>query len=49
MTWKELEEDLLENIDTILDRDGFDSAKAMLQLVTAAAIAHDKAKDEKED
>lgn len=49
MTWKELEEDLLANIDTILDRESFDSAKGLLQLVTAAAIAHDKAKDEKED
>ena len=46
MTWKDLEMDLLENIDTILDRNSFDSAKDLLHLVTAAAIAHDKAKDE---
>ena len=48
MTWKDLEMDLLENIDTILDRNSFDSAKDLLHLVTAAAIAHDKAKDEQE-
>ncbi len=49
MTWKYLEMDLLKNIDTILDRNSFDSAKDLLRLVTAAAIAHDKAKDEQEE
>lgn len=47
MTWMDLEEELLANIDTILCRESFDSTKGLLQLVQAAAIAHEKAKDEK--
>ncbi len=46
MTWSDLEIDLLEGIDTILDREGFHNAGALYKLVLAAAIAHDKAKDE---
>lgn len=48
MTWKDLEMDLLENIDMILDRNSSNNTKDLLHLVTAAAIAHDKAKDEQE-
>ena len=43
MTGKDLELKLLASIATIMARESFDSTKGLLYLVTAAAIAHDKA------
>ena len=48
MTWKQLEEDILSDIE-LIKLDERPSPKELMRLVTIVAIAHDKAKDEKED
>ena len=50
MTWKEVEAGLLKQIETVMAEDisPWDT-NDFRNMTVAAAIAHDKAKDEKED